>query len=327
MTGDPPRPGLEPFFPPPAEALAEAPAAPRRRGPAAPGSRPATAPSGVRSPEGFCRRMTRTSDSNFYYSFLLLPRSRRQAIYAVYAYCRAVDDVVDSPGSDDPATDLLFWRRELDRCFSGYARHPITYQLARFKDRFELRKEHFLEILRGVEMDLEQSRYETFEDLHRYCYRVAGVVGLVCAQVFGHRDPATRDYAVSMGIGFQLVNILRDLKADVERGRIYLPLEDLWRFGCTEADLLGGNPGAGFDALMRFECERARETLRHARRQLPAVDRRSMWPAEAMGGIYQRLLETISARPRRVLEGRISIPRWRKAALALVARLGRVRTP
>jgi len=327
MSGAPQMPGREPRFPPPAEALAEAPAAPRRKDPTVPGSRPATAPLGARSPEGFCRRMTRASDSNFYYSFLLLPRSRRQAIYAVYAYCRAVDDVVDSAEPHDPAADLLFWRRELDRCFSGYARHPITYQIARFKDRFGLRKEHFLEILRGVEMDLEQNRYETFEDLYRYCYRVAGVVGLVCAQVFGHRDPATRDYAVSMGISFQLVNILRDLKADAKRGRIYLPLEDLWRFGCTEANLLGGNPGAGFDALMRFECERARETLRHARRQLPAVDRRSMWPAEAMGDVYQRLLKTISVRPRRVLEGRISIPRWRKAGMALVARLGRIRTP
>lgn len=271
----------------------------------------------------YCRRLTRTSGSSFYYSFLLLPPARRSAIYAVYAFCRAADDLVDAPDVPDRAAGLRAWREELRRAFAGSPSHPITRQIASFREPFGLPEEHFAEILRGVEMDLEQRRYERFEDLYRYCFRVAGVVGLLCAQVFGHRDPGTRNYAVSLGIGFQLVNILRDLAGDARRGRIYLPLEDLRRFGCAEREILDGRPGPGFDPLIHFECERTRELLRQARRRLPEVDRRAMWPAEAMAGVYERILALIENSPRRVLEGPLSVPRWRRAALALSARLGR----
>ncbi|MEE9219446.1 MAG: presqualene diphosphate synthase HpnD [Acidobacteriota bacterium] len=275
--------------------------------------------------QAYCRRLTRSSQSNFYYSFLLLPRARRRAIIAVYAFCRAIDDAVDGLGTADPAAELQYWRGEIRDCFAGRPNHPIARQIHRYRERFELREEHFLEIVRGVEMDLEQNRYERFEDLYRYCYRVAGVVGLVCAQIFGHRDPGTRDYAISLGIGFQLVNILRDLRPDAARGRLYLPLEDLWRFGCDERELLESRPGPAFESLMRFECGRARETLRHARTLLPRVDRFAMWPAEAMGGVYERLLDKIETCPRRVFEQRLRVPRWRKVALALAARIGYAR--
>lgn len=280
-----------------------------------------------RRERAFCRRLTRESGSSFYYSFLLLPAARRQAIYAVYAFCRAVDDLVDQPSAADPAAGLDGWRRELESTFAGEPAHPITRQIWRWRERFGLRQEDFADILRGVEMDLRHSRYERFEDLYLYCYRVAGVVGLVCARIFGHRDPSTRDYAVSLGVGFQLVNILRDLRADAGRGRLYLPLEDLRRFGCREEDLLRGEPGPGFEPLLRFQCERAREILRHARRRLAAADRRAMWPAEAMAAVYERILGRIEAEPRRVLDGKVSVTAWQRAALAVRARLGRVPAP
>jgi len=311
-----------------------------------PGPSPLAAPpvnANTRSASAYCRRLTRASGSNFYYSFLFLPHRRRQAIYAVYAFCRAVDDLVDGqpetrpaavrqPDSTDaggagdsgmPAAGLAAWREEIHRTFSGAPSHPITREIARLRESHGLRREHFLEILRGVEMDLEPVRYERFEDLYPYCYRVAGVVGLLCAQIFGHRDPGTREYAVNLGIGFQLVNILRDLRQDARRGRVYLPLEDLDRYGCSEAELCDGTPGPGFEPLIRFECERARELLRHARRRLPPVDRRAMWPAEAMAGVYEKLLSLIEPEPRRVLSGTLRVPPWRKAAFALRALLGR----
>jgi phytoene synthase len=276
-----------------------------------------------RRERAYCRRLTRRSGSSFYYSFLLLPRVRRHGIYAVYAFCRAVDDVVDGGSCPDPAAELQAWREEVLRAFAGWPSHPITRQLVRLREPFGVREEHLLEILRGVEMDLLQTRYERVEDLYYYCYRVAGVVGLVCAHLFGHRDPGTREYAVSLGVGFQMVNILRDLAPDARRGRIYLPLEDLRRHGCREAEILRGEPGEGFEPLIRFECERTRELLRHARRRLPHVDRGAMWPAEAMAAVYERLLAEIEADPRRALKEGVQVPRWRKAALALAARLGR----
>jgi phytoene synthase len=151
---------------------------------------------------------------------------------------------------------------------------------------------------------------------------VAGVVGLLCARIFGQREPDTSEYAVRLGVGFQLVNILRDLRQDGRRGRLYLPLEDLRRFGCDEEALLGpGPPGPGFDPFIRFEAARARDILRQARSRLPAADRRAMWPAEAMAAVYESLLGRIEAQPRRILDETVSMPRWRKAALVIGARL------
>jgi phytoene synthase len=278
-----------------------------------------------RRDRAFCRRLTRASGSNFYYSFLLLPAARRRAIYSVYALCREIDDVVDRGSGGDAGACLAAWQEEIRRTFRGAPAHPITREIARHGERFRLTEGHFLEIVRGVEMDLSWRRYERFEDLYQYCYRVAGVVGLLCARVFGQREIATSDYAVSLGVGFQIVNILRDLRQDGRRGRLYLPLEDLRRFGCAEEALLGSaQPGDGFDPLIRFEAARAREILRQARCRLPAADRRAMWPAEAMAAVYEKLLGHIEADPRRILTENVSMPRWRRAALVIGARLRRL---
>jgi len=262
--------------------------------------------------------LVRKSRSSFYYSFLLLPRPKRDAIYAVYALCRAVDDIADDPGDiEAKAERLKGWREELDRCYAGRPTHPITRALRDCLNRYPIPKGYFEELIAGVEMDLTITRYRTFADLRRYCYRVASVVGLICIEIFGYRHEATKEYAINLGLALQLTNILRDLKTDGRRGRIYLPQEDLERFGYSEDDLLQGRYTPGFFALMRFEADRAREYFRLAAESLPSEDRKSMASAEVMGRIYRETLETIARKEFRVFEDRIALSRARKIRLAL----------
>jgi len=200
--------------------------------------------------------LVRKSRSSFYYSFLFLPRPKRDAIYAVYALCRAVDDVADDAGDmEAKAQRLKGWREELDRCYAGRPTHPITRALRDCLSRYPIPKGYFEELIAGVEMDLTLTRYRTFADLTRYCYRVASVVGLICIEIFGYRREATKEYAINLGLALQLTNILRDLKTDGRRGRIYLPQEDLERFGYREDDLLHCRYTPGFFPLMRFEAD------------------------------------------------------------------------
>lgn len=262
--------------------------------------------------------LVRKSRSSFYYSFLLLPRPKRDAIYAVYALCRAVDDIADDPGDvEAKAERLKGWREELDRCYAGRPTHPITRALRDCLNRYPIPKGYFEELIAGVEMDLTITRYRTFADLRRYCYRVASVVGLICIEIFGYRHEGTKEYAINLGLALQLTNILRDLKTDGRRGRIYLPQEDLERFGVSEDDLLQGRYTPGFFALMRFEADRAREYFRLAAESLPSEDRKSMASAEVMGRIYRETLETIARKEFRVFEDRIALSRARKIRLAL----------
>jgi phytoene synthase len=266
----------------------------------------------------YCSRVTRRSRSNFYYAFLFLGKEKRQAMYAVYALCRSVDDVADgtAPVAAKQAS-LEAWRRELDRCYQGQPEHPITAQLAQSLRRFSIPKEYFEELIAGVEMDLTRTRYATFGELYEYCYRVAGVVGLMCIEIFGYRNPKAKDYAVNLGVALQLTNIMRDLRADAERGRIYLPQDELARFGYGEADLLQGVYNPAFVALMRFCGERARRYFHNARQLLAAEDRRSLFAAEIMGTIYYRLLEAIEAAGYRVFDRTIALPTRRKLWIAL----------
>ena len=266
----------------------------------------------------YCAQLTRKSRSNFYYAFLFLAREKRQALYAVYAFCRSVDDVADGDVADRDKPLLLDeWRRELDRCYEGKPQHPITVRLAQSLRQFPIPKEHFEELIAGVEMDLTHARYPTFHELYEYCYRVAGVVGLMCIEIFGYRNPKAKDYAVNLGVALQLTNIIRDLKGDAERGRIYLPQDELARFGYREEELLGGAYTPAFNELMRFAGHRARQYFQDAQQLLAEEDRRSLVAAEIMGAIYYRLLEAIEASRYRVFDRTITLPAAHKLWIAL----------
>jgi len=269
-------------------------------------------------------RLTRKSRSNFYYAFLTLPRRRRDALYAVYAFCRTVDDIADlgdERGVDRAAqrTELERWRRDVARCYEpgGRPEHPIAAGLARAVGEFAIPREAPLAIIDGVEMDLDQVRYETAEDLYPYCYRVASAVGLCCIEIFGYTDPRARDYAVSLGMALQLTNIIRDIGADARSGRVYVPQTELREFGVTADDLRAGRYGDPFVRLMAFQAARAREYYAKAWRAFPGADRRSLVPAQIMGHIYFALLHEIEARRFRVFDERVALSARRKAAIAL----------
>ena len=271
----------------------------------------------------YCETVTKRSGSNFYYSFLFLPRSRREAMYAIYAFCKEVDSAVDEalPGSD-PHEQLERWRRELNAVYQGRPTLPIAISLAEHVHRLHIPKDYFEDLLAGVEMDLTIRRYATFDDLSLYCYRVASVVGLICLHVFGTRSPHAREYAINLGLAFQLTNILRDLGTDADHGRIYLPLEDLSRFGYSEDHLLQKAYSPSFRELMKFECTRARDFYDKASRaadSLPAADRRPLTVAEIMRGVYARILDRIERSDYRVYGTRVSLsPSYRLAIAASV---------
>ena len=263
--------------------------------------------------------LVRQSRSSFYYSFLFLPRPKREAIYAVYALSRSVDDIADNPGDvTEKAERLKAWREEIDRCYAGQPTQPITIQLRDCLNRYPIPKSYFEELLAGVEMDLTLTRYATFADLHTYCYRVASVIGLICIEIFGYSHETAKEYAVNLGLALQLTNILRDVKPDGQRGRIYLPQEDLQRFGYREEDLLRCRYTPEFFPLMRFEADRAREHFQRAAESLAPEDRKNMVAAQIMGRIYRETLEAIARKDYRVFDGRITLSAPRKLQLALM---------
>ena len=269
-------------------------------------------------------------DTNFYYSFLVLPAEKRRAIIAVWDFCRAVDDAVDEApagaGSSDAAARerIAWWRCELARCFDGGApESPQGQRLVPFIAQFDLPRAPFDALIEGVEMDLGTRRYETFAELYEYCIRVASAVGLICLNIFGARDPGARQYAIDLGVALQLTNILRDIPGDMAQGRLYVPLDDLRTYGCTEADLLAERAGAGqgvrsaaVQALLRHQAERARDYYRRAARALPRGDRRSLVAAEIMGAIYRALLGRIERSGYDVFSRVVRIPRPRRALIA-----------
>jgi phytoene synthase len=240
-------------------------------------------------------------------------------MYALYAFCRTVDDAVDQTGGTptDQRRALADWRAEVRRAYTARPVNPIAARLADVVRTFPIPQEHLDAILDGVEMDIDKRRYASFEELYEYCYRVAAAVGLACIEIFGYTDPRARDYAVNLGVALQLTNILRDLKTDADRGRIYLPLDELRRFGYPEEDLLRGRYTQAYLELMRFQADRTHAYYRAARAALPRVDRRRLVAAEIMGVIYRALLRTIEARRFRVFERRIRLSAARKLSLAL----------
>ncbi len=259
-------------------------------------------------------------DTNFYYSFLVLPADQRRAIVTVWDFCRAVDDAVDEPANggagESPEVALARWRAELDACYGSTA--PSTPQglgLKPFVARFDLPRQPFDDLIDGVAMDTEIRRYQTFDDLYQYCIRVASSVGLLCIQIFGYRDPGARDYAVALGVALQLTNIIRDLPGDLHVGRLYLPLEDLDRFGCTEDDLRAGL-SEPVRALLTHECQRARSYYEKASEALPASERRRLVAAEIMGAIYFDILTRIERRGHDVFSEVVRVPRPSRAWIA-----------
>ena len=269
------------------------------------------------TPEQYCQDKAARSGSSFYYSFLFLEANQRRAITALYAFCREVDDIVDTDGEPAiAAVKLNWWRDEITRLFAGNAQHPVTRALSPVIKEFDLPQEQFLEIIDGMEMDLEQHRYASFKDLALYCYRVASVVGLLTAEIFGYRDRRTLKYAHDLGIAFQLTNIVRDVYEDAQRNRIYLPLDELHQFGVTEQDILHKNETPAFHKLMGFQSERAKRYYDQAFSQLPDGDRYSQRCGLIMAAIYRATLEEVERDGFHVLQHRVSLTPLRKLWLA-----------
>ena len=263
-------------------------------------------------------------DTSFYYSFLVLPAAKRQAIVAVWDFCRAVDDAVDEAPEGTHEARVREWREELARCFDGgEPRTPQGRALQPLIVPFNLPRSAFESLIEGVEMDLHTTRYATFADLYQYCIRVASAVGLMCVEVFGCKDPASRQYAVELGVALQLTNILRDVPGDLERGRVYIPLEDFARFGCHEGDLGAeamhaghGVHSAAVKKLLAHQAARARDYYRRADAVLPRRDARRLVAARIMGAIYRGILTRIEAADYDVFSRVIRVPRPRRALIA-----------
>jgi len=263
-------------------------------------------------------------DTNFYYSFLVLPADKRRAIVAVWDFCRAVDDAVDRAEGGTGA--VASWRRELEACFAGRPQTPEGQRLQPFIAPFNLPRRAFEDLIDGVEMDVGERRYATFADLREYCLKVASAVGLICLEIFGYEDARARDYAIELGVALQLTNIIRDLGEDLRGGRLYLPTEDLARFGCTADDLEaeaaaprgnvdGALPGPVM-ALLKFECDRARAQFARAAAELPRRDRRRLVAAEIMRAVYFAILQRIERGRYDVFSRTVRVPRPRRALIA-----------
>ena len=269
------------------------------------------------NPHDYCQDKAARSGSSFYYSFMFLPAERRQAITALYAFCREVDDVVDECHDLSLAqTKLEWWRQEVGRVYAGTPTHPVGHALKDVIKGFRLPQEQLLEIIDGMAMDLSQTRYLDFKGLQLYCYRVASVVGLLAAEIFGYQDRQTLKYAHDLGLAFQLTNIIRDVGEDARRGRIYLPIEDLQRFEVPAKDLLEARYSDAFRELMAFQAERAEKFYDQAFAQLPAIDRKAQRPGLVMAAIYRTLLREIAADGFLVLDRRTSLTPLRKVWLA-----------
>jgi phytoene synthase len=258
-------------------------------------------------------------DTSFSYSFLVLPDEQRRAIGLVWDFCRAVDDAVDE-AADRPtaAAAVTLWREEVARLFgAGAPRTPQAQRLEPIVNAFHLSRAPFDDLVDGVEMDLLRSRYDTFDELIGYCRRVASAVGLICIEIFGCRDSRSRDYAFNLGLALQLTNIIRDVRVDLERDRIYLPQEDLARFGVTEAALRAGRVSGEIRQLLAYQCQRARQFFAAAAQAMPPQEARKLVAAEIMGGIYYAILERVEQRGYDVFSEVIRVPKSARARIAL----------
>jgi phytoene synthase len=272
------------------------------------------------TPNQYCQEKAAASGSSFYNSFRFLPKDKRRAITALYAFCREVDDVVDECSDANVArTTLNWWRMQVAEIYGGKPQHPVAQALVPLVRQFNLAQEHLLEIIDGMEMDLDQPCYPDFKSLQLYCYRVASVVGLLAAEIFGYSDRQTLKYAHDLGIAFQLTNIIRDVGEDARRNRIYLPQDEMQQFGVTAADIVNAHETENFQKLMAFQVERARRYYRQAFEHLPAVDRKAQRTGLIMAAIYQAVLDEVVASGCHVLKERVSLTPGYKLWLAFKA--------
>jgi len=272
------------------------------------------------TPEQYCEDRTKQSGSSFYYSFMFLPKEKRLAITALYAFCREVDDVVDECSDAGVArTTLTWWRMQVADIYDGKPQHPVAQALVPIVRKFNIAQEHLQEIIDGMEMDLDQPRYSDFKSLQLYCYRVASVVGLLAAEIFGYTDRQTQKYAHDLGIAFQLTNIIRDVGEDARRGRIYLPMDELQQFGVMASDILNANETENFQTLMKFQIERAQRYYQQAIAHLPAVDRKAQQTGLIMAAIYRATLDEVISTGCHVMKERVSLTPMYKLRLAFKA--------
>jgi phytoene synthase len=269
------------------------------------------------SPDDYCQQKAAQSGSSFYYSFLFLPPERRRAITALYAFCREVDDTVDETSDPEMArVKLTWWRKEINAMLSGNPAHPVTKALHPHLTAYSMEGKHLLAIIDGMEMDLNQTRYLDYAGLQRYCWHVAGVVGILSAGIFGVTNQQTYQYAEKLGLAFQLTNIIRDVGEDARKGRIYLPMNELQQFGVTAADILNARHSENFEKMMQFQADRAQRAYDEAFSLLPQEDRRAQRPGLIMASIYRAVLDEIERDRFQVLNQRISLTPIRKLWLA-----------
>jgi phytoene synthase len=269
------------------------------------------------TPDEYCQQKAAASGSSFYYSFLFLPPERRRAITALYAFCREVDDVVDECTDAQIArTKLAWWRLEVGKLFHAEPSHPVMKALRPFIEKFEIKELHLNEIIDGMEMDLTQTRYLDFVGLERYCYHVAGAVGLLAAGIFGYKNPYTLEYAKNLGTAFQLTNIIRDVGEDARKNRIYLPMDELKKFDVPASDILQSRYSENFGKLMAFQAQRAESFYARAMQFLPAEDRRTQRAGLIMAAIYRATLAEVERDGFKVLTQRTSLTPLRKLWLA-----------
>lgn len=265
------------------------------------------------------KEIAKKSNSSFYYAFNLLPAEQRDAMNTVYAFCRQTDDIIDEGSVADELKyeKLRKWRIELEKSLSGHSDYPIINKLSKTIQKFNIPLEPFFDLLKGMEMDLQRKRYITFDDLQTYCYHVASTVGLMCIEIFGYRHSSAKDFAINLGIALQLTNILRDIKKDAEKGRIYLPQEDLKKFNYNENDLLSNTYNENFQKMMKYQVERAREYFEKATACLNLEDKKAMFAARAMQHIYYRMLNKIVDADYDVYNKSIKVSTFKKVGISL----------
>ena len=262
--------------------------------------------------------------SNFYFALRFLPKEKRQAMFMFYRFCRVVDDVVDlAKDNGNAQAELTRWKKEVALCYEGEPSHPIAVSLKSLIQHYQIPRQDIEDLLAGVEMDLVPRRFANFNELEQYCYRVASVVGLVCLRIFGCQHSDSRQYAIYLGKALQLTNILRDLKQDADQGRVYIPQNELARFGYPENSLLQGVYNDSFVDLMQFQCQRARAFFEQAQARMPEQDLRNLFPARIMGEIYQRILDRIDQCRYNVFDQRVSLPLGEKLLIAIKHRVFR----